>query len=115
MATLTANELIYIRRNTGDSLIPADSYLQYIHDNQADSDLDTTVYYALLAVRADKAKMVSESNARTGDSHSRQQYFEHLDDMIKDWGTRTGAGIPLVTTGTINLGIDEEDDQFNIT
>ena len=115
MTALTPNELTYIRTNTGNSTIPADSYLQFIFDNQADSDLDTTVYFALLAVRADSAVKVSESKSRTGDSHSRQQYFEHLDTMIKDWGTRTGAGLAVATTGTINLGTDEEDDQFNIT
>ena len=115
MAHLTISEKTYIRANTGSSDIPDDTYLNYIHDNQADGDLDTTVYYALLALRATTAVKVSKSNTATGDSHSRQQHFEHLDKMIVDWGIRTGASIPAVTTGTINLGIDEEDELFNIT
>lgn len=115
MATLTSDEKAYIRANTGNSTVPTDDYLQYIHDNQADSDLDTTVYFALLAVRADLAKKAASSNSRTGDSQSRNQGFDHLDTMIKSWGIRTGAGIPSVTIGTINLGIDEEDDTFDIT
>lgn len=119
MATLTANQITYIRNNTGDidtsSPYLSDSYLQYLYDNDADSDLDMTVYFAIRSLLGIAAQKVSTSNSRTGDSKSNQQWFEHLKDLEKSWGMKTGANLGTVTAGSINLGIDEEDSEFNIT
>ena len=109
MATLTADQITYIRANTGDATFPADSYLQYLYDNQASSDLDTTVYYALLAIYAQDKQKTSRSNNRTGDSKSENQYLDNLEDLIKMWAMKTGANIATATLGVLNLGIDEED------
>lgn len=115
MTTLTTNDKAYIRLMIKNATYPTDDNLQYFYDNQADSDLDKTVYYALLALLADAQSKVATSNARTGDSKSSQQEFEHLERMIAYWGNKTGASLGTATIGTINLGIDEEDSEYNIT
>ena len=115
MATLTAPDIEYIRLMISNATYPTDANLQYFYDNQADSDLNKTVYYSLVALMSQAAQKVSASNARTGDSKSVNQYFDHLLKMVEDWGIKTGEGLPVATIGTINLGIDEENSEFNIT
>ncbi len=119
MATLTTAQITHIRNNTGDidtaSPELGDSYLQYLYDNDADSDLDKTIYFAIRALLGTAAQKVSTANSRTGDSKSSQQWFEHLQALEKTWGYKTGLNVNTATMGTINLGIDEEDSLFNIT
>lgn len=119
MADLSANEITYIRTITGDTNTAdpdlSDTFLEYLFDNKADSDVDKTVVWALRSLMGKASRKVSESNARTGDSKSQQQWFEHLQALHNEWSALTGLGSSTVTTGTINLGIDEEDSEFNIT
>jgi hypothetical protein len=115
MATLTSDQTTYIRANTTDDTdIVSDVYLQYLYDNQAGSDVDKTIYYALLKIRAHYRTSVNNTNQRTGDSKSLGSIVENINDEISDWGMRTGEGVHTATIGTINLGIDEEDDRFDI-
>jgi hypothetical protein len=119
MADLTPDEISYIRFNIGDTNISSprlsDTYLEYLFDNKADSDVDKTIVWALRSLLGGAADEVQQSNQRTGDSKSRQQYFEHLQSLLKKWEGITGEIGSLVTTGTINLGIDEEDQNFDIS
>jgi hypothetical protein len=118
MAILTTAQKTYIRSNTGDNGTPPhldDDYLQYLYDNNAGSDLNKTVYWAIRALIGIASTKVSQSNARTGDSKSEQQWREALENMAKDWGAITGLGASSASVGSINLGIDEEIDSYNIT
>jgi hypothetical protein len=119
MATLTANQITHIRYSIGDTNTSdphlSDAYLQYIYDNDGDSDMDDTIYFAIRALMGIAAEKVSMSNSRTGDSKSNQQWFEHLQAMEKAWGMKTGQNLGTATAGTINLGIDEEDSEYDIT
>ena len=122
MADLTAAQITYIRTIIGDTDTSdpdlSDVFLEYLFDNDADSNVNYTIVYAIRALMGFASRQVSTSQANTGDSKSSQQWFEHLKDLLKLWENITGlAGstVGTVTTGTINLGIDEEDDQFNIT
>ena len=118
--TLTSDEITYVRNSIGDTDASNydlnDTYLNYLDNNQADGDTDAVIVYALRALLGLAARKVSQANARTGDSKSEQQWFEHLQSLLTFWESRvslTSGG--SVSTGTINLGIDEEDDQFDIT
>ena len=122
MADLTATEITHIRNVIGDTDTSdpdlSDTYLEYLFDNDGASDVDQTIVYAIAALMGKASRLVSTSQANTGDSKSAQQWFEHLKDLLKMWENKTGVYLSrggLVTTGTINLGIDEEDDQFDIT
>ena len=87
---LTTAQITHIRNNTGDTDTASpnldDTYLQYLYDNDGDSDLDQTIYYAVRALLGIAAQKVSTSNSRTGDSKSSQQWFEHLQSLEKTWG-----------------------------
>lgn len=119
MADLTASEITYIRNITGDTDTASphlsDTFLEYLFDNKAGSDVDKTVVWAIRALLGIAANKVSQSNARTGDSKSNQQWFEHLQSLLSTWEGITGLQSSTVTIGSINLGIDEEDDEFDIT
>ena len=122
MADLTATEITHIRNVIGDTDTSdpdlSDTYLEYLFDNDGASDVDQTIVYAIAALMGKASRLVSTSQANTGDSKSAQQWFEHLKDLLKMWENKTGVYLSrggLATTGTINLGIDEEDDQFDIT
>lgn len=116
---LSSDEITYIRFNTGDtdtaSPLLSDAYLNYLYSNKADSDVDKTIVWALRSLLGLSADEVSQSSSRTGDSKSRQQWYEHLQGLLSKWEGITGELGSLVTTGSINLGIDEEDSDFDIT
>ena len=115
MTTLTSDQLTHIRNNTGASASElSDVYLQYIHDNDGEDNINKTILYALYALRAIVANKVNKSNARTGDSKQNGARFDNIRSLIRDWEFRVGT-TPSVTAGTINLGIDEEDSELNIT
>lgn len=122
MADLTASEITFIRNQIGDTNATnpdlSDTYLEYLFDNLAGSDVNKTVVYAISALMGIAASKVSHSNSLTGESKSYNQWFEHLERLLKIWENKTGEYLSsggLVTTGTISLGIDEEDENFDIT
>ena len=82
MATLTSDEITHIRFQIGDTDTSdpnlSDAYLQYIHDNDGASTIDHTIYYAIRSLMGVASTKIAQSNARTGDSKSYQQWFEHL-------------------------------------
>ena len=121
MADLTAAQITYIRTTIGDTATTpdlSDEFLEYLFDNDADSNVNYTIVYAIRALIGFASRKVAHTNSLTGETKQYQQWFEHLKDQLKIWENITGlAGstVGTVTTGTINLGIDEEDEQFNIT
>jgi hypothetical protein len=118
MADLSANEIIHIRNVTGDTDTNdpnlSNTYLEYLFDNEAGSDVDKTIVWALRALLGIASRGVSQSNAKTGDSKSYNQWFDHLEKLLKDWESRTGLQ-PAATISYLNLGIDEETSDVNIT
>jgi hypothetical protein len=118
MATLTTEQKTHIRNNIGDTHATdpelSDVYLQYLFDNEAESDVNKTIVWALRALLGKSKRYTSQSNARTGDSKSRNQSFDHLEKLLKDWESRTGLQ-PEATISYLNLGIDEETSDVNIT
>lgn len=108
LPALDSNDVAYLSNDT----------LDYIYANKAGSDADKTIAWALRQMCVLSSLKVSQSNSRTGDS---KQYGEARDAICKQAdsyanlvGINTGQ-IGTATTGTINLGIDEEDSTFNIT
>jgi hypothetical protein len=118
MADLSANEIIDIRKQIGDTDTSdpylSDTYLEYLFDNRAGSDVDKTIVWALRALLGIASRGVSQSNARTGDSKSYNQWYNQLEQRLKDWESRNGLQ-PTATISYLNLGIDEETSDVNIT
>lgn len=115
MATLTADELSYIRDVIGDHTLNKngvyelpDLTLQAIYDStaQGNSDLSTTIVYALRRLVGRTARLVATSG--NVQDEQRQQWHEHLRELLKTWEAITGltpSGGSLVV-GEIGLGLD---------
>lgn len=122
---LSVADLAFVRsmlparsNTTTDIAYVSDDQLNYIYANKASSDVDKTIAWALRQMCIKLSSLVGRSNTATGDTQQQQQEREAVCDAAEAWARMTGipsgtAGV--VTTGTINLGIDEEDDSFNIT
>lgn len=118
-----ANALAYVRSmlpttTTADADHVSDTQLDYLYANKADSDVDKTIAYALRQMCIKLSNKVARTNTATLETVQQQQEREAVCERAKEWALITGipgGGVGIVTTGTINLGIDEEDSEFNIT
>lgn len=110
MATLTADEIEYIRAMSGDDCTPydvSDGLMQKLFDSVTGNECATIV--SVLRVREVKAaKLVNESNAETGDSRSLNQKYQALKELRKDWETRCGMSGGTLEFGSFDLNIDTD-------
>lgn len=117
MATLTANELAHVRASTGDTdsndYYNTDTELNYLYQNKFNSDgeqsVDTCVVWALRYMVAKAFRKVGRSNNVSGEAVQNQQEWEHLKAMLAYWEDITGE-YAQVGTGSIDLGIDADED-----
>ena len=115
--------LAYVRSmlpvvSASDDAYVTDAQLDYLYANKAESDADKTIAWALRQMCIRLSGKVSKSNARTGDSTQDVQEREAVCEAANMWANLAGVNtgqLGTVTTGSINLGIDEEDDLFDIT
>lgn len=118
MATLTADELAYIRSMlpTVASTDPAyvtDTQLNYLYTNKAEIDVDKTIAYALRQMCVKVSGLVARTNAATGDTMQSQQEREAVCGQADAWATMTGipsAKAGALSAGVILLDIDAADD-----
>ena len=112
------NALAYVRAMTGDTdstdYYLTDNELDYLYANKADSDTEKTIAWALRQMCAKAFRKVARSNQETGQNVQNNQEWEHICAQADYWAMTTGILGSEVTTGSINLGIDEEDSEFNI-
>lgn len=117
------NALAYVRSMLPDTDSTGTGYvtneqLDYLYENKAGSDVDKTIAWALRQMCMKWSEKVGKSNARTGDTTQNQQAREAICARADEWANLAGVNtgqLATVSIGTINLGIDEEDDSFNIT
>lgn len=111
MATLTADQIEYLRAITGDDCVPydvSDVLLQKLWDRSGDSECGTTV--ELLRIRVAKAaKLVNQSN-ESGQSRSSSQKYTQLRESLRDWEARCGMSGGVLEMGTLDLRLDTDDD-----
>lgn len=120
---LSVADLAYIRSMlptvaTTDATYVTDDQLNYLYSNKADSDLDATIAYGLRQMCIKLSNKVARTHTGTLETMQQQQEREAVCAAAKEWAAITGipsGDMGLVTSGTINLGIDEEDSEFNIT
>lgn len=122
---LSADDLSFIRSMlpartnvSSDPLYISDTQLNYLYSNKADSDIDSVIAWAWRQACAKASHLVSRSNTATGDSQSQQQEREAICEQASMWANIAGipsGSVGVVTTGSINLGIDEEDSYLDIT
>lgn len=118
MATLTADELAYIRSMmptvaSTDAAYVTDTQLNYLYANKADDDVDKTIAYALRQMCAKSAGLVGRTNTATGDTVQAQQEREAICQQADDWAAMTG--IPsgkggILTISAIDLALDQDED-----
>jgi hypothetical protein len=112
MATLTAADITWLRAMSGDDCEPyevSDALMQVLYDD-AESDKPTSVAYILRVRVARAAKLVSQSNSASSESHSFNQKFEHLMRLLKEWELRAGVAGSKLSIGSLSLNIDQLDD-----
>lgn len=119
MATLTVQEIAYIRMMSGDDCEVYDVspvLLQYLHDSKATlaplcmmaDPLGGTIVWVIRARLAKAVKLFDEDGE--GGSRSVSQKFDHLKDLLADWESRCGMSGGGITIGTLDLGIDSDSD-----
>jgi hypothetical protein len=118
-----ANALAYVR-----SMLPytasdepehvSDTQLDYLYANVANSDVNATIAWALRQMCIKLSPKVGRTNTATLDTVQAQQEREAVCQRANEAaliaGINTGQ-VGSVVKGSINLGIDEEDSEFNIT
>lgn len=120
MATLTADEIEYIRAMSGDDCGSPDDYeisdalMQKLHDRGLEMACgctvaeDVTVVLVLRARVAKAAKLFNES--ADGQSSTVSQKYDHLKELLSEWESRCGLSGGVITVGTFDLGLDKECD-----
>lgn len=105
---LDPTQLAYVQRYAGTQLDSAT--LDAIYDSalEGNSDVNYTVYYALLTRRNAAWDQIAQTTPNTGFTLQAQMKYDHLDKMLSDWGTRFGIGGQSLTAGVIDLDTDLE-------
>lgn len=114
MATLTSDQIEYIRAMSGDDCEPydvSDALMQKLFDKSS-SDECGAIVYVLRARVVKAAKLVNESNAETGDSRSLNQKYQALKETLKEWETRCGMSGGTLEFGSFDLRIDTDCDDL---
>lgn len=114
--SLSASDVNYIRSMlphsaSGQPEYVTEDQLNYLYVNKAGSDLDKTIAYALRQMCIKLSHLVGRTNRETGDTAQQQQEREAVCAQAEQWATMTGVLGGAATTGSISLGIDEEDSQ----
>lgn len=111
MATLTADQIEYIRMMSGDNCTPYDvddTFMQKLFDrNLSDECLTITAVLKVRSINA--ASKVNESNA-AGESRSLSQKYQQIRSMLAEWESTCGEDGDPLTIGTIDLDIDTDSD-----
>jgi hypothetical protein len=114
-----ASALDYVRAMIGDTdstdYYLTNAELDYLYANKANGDTEKTIAWALRQMCAKAFRKVARTNTETGNTVQNNQEREAICTQAEYWAKTTGILGSAVTTGSINLGIDEEDSEFNIT
>lgn len=116
MAVLTAAQIEYLRAITGDDCTPydiSDTFLQTLWDRSSDDECLTTV--EILRVRLARAsKLVNSSNA-SGQQRSSSQKFAQLNSLLREWEDRCGLSGGVLEMGTLDLRLDTDDEDEELS
>lgn len=121
MATLTEDEIEYIRSMSGDTCTKADGspcydvsdvLLQKLHDRALTTvcgcgdPLDIDVVFVLQVRVAKSATLYDESSSEDGSAKSVSQKYKHLKEMLDAWEKRCGMSGGVIMIGRLSLGLD---------
>lgn len=114
MATLTTDEIEYIRDMSGDDCEDydvTDEKMQKIYDRASaitctcENPLDVTVVLVLQIRVAKATKLFDDTDAETGGARSVSQKYKHLKELLDRWETKCGMAGGSLSVGTLNLGL----------
>ena len=116
MATLSAAELLDIRRIVGDvdesgsSRFIGDVVMQTLHDAAA-ADLPTTyVFYLQRLVGMTALKIATSDNFGRREQH--EQLHEHYKELLTYWEDKAGLSGVKIQVGSLDLDIDTDLDDL---
>lgn len=119
MPTLTAAQIEYVRKQTGDTCDgdydADDAYMQYLYDNQvaamplcANGDPLGGLVFLVLKRRIARASVLfDETDSGSGVTRKTSQKTEHLREMLEEQKSECGFG-GGVTVSTFDLGLDRD-------
>jgi hypothetical protein len=115
MATLTADEIEYIRAMSGDvceTYDVSDVLMQKLHDRGLEMTCgctaaeDVTVVLVLRARVAKAARLTNESSEGVSTSYS--QKYVQLKELLDQWESKCGLSGGTITIGTLDMGLDSD-------
>jgi hypothetical protein len=120
MATLTADEITFIRAMSGDDCANpeyevSDVLMQYLHEYMATTapmclssiPLGGTIVWVLRARLAKAQKLTDETGE--GNAGNVKQKRDHIKEDLEAWESRCGMNGGVVTVSTLDLGLDRDD------
>lgn len=113
---LSDDDLAFVRSmlpttSTSNPEHVTDVQLNYIYANQAGSDVDKTIAYALRQMCIKLSHKVGRTNTATGDTIQAQQHREAVCAAAKEWANMTGiGGGAIIRIGLFDEGIDQEEE-----
>jgi hypothetical protein len=120
MATLTADEITFIRAMSGDDCPTYDvspELMQYLHDNAATTEplcitslpLGGTIVWVLRARLAKAQKLFNETGSDTN-AGSVKQKRDHIKEDLEMWESKCGMNGGIVTIGSFDTQLDSDCD-----
>jgi len=109
MATLTAEQITYIRETSGDNCTPyyvSDEFMQWLYDNKAGSDDCALIVHILRVMDAKTAPLTNEGS--DGQSKSLSQKHQQIRALRAEWEERCGMAGPALGMSAIDLNIDTD-------
>lgn len=108
MATMTADEIEYVRAMSGDDCEDydvSDTLLQKLWDRN-DSDECATIVYVLRIREAKSAVLTTQSS--DGESKNLSDKHRHIQAMRLAWENRCGLSGGTLSMGTFDMAIDAD-------
>ncbi len=117
MATLTADDITYVRMMSGDTCPDedvTDTFMQWLYDNKvptkplcmSDDPLAGLIVWVLKARVAKAQRLFDEDGENGARRVSQKRGF--LEKDLATWKDECGLGGSLITIGTLDLGIDRD-------
>lgn len=109
MATLTSDQIEYIRAVTGDDCEPydvSDTLMQKLFD-RASADECLTIVEAL-RIRVAKASNLVEESRSDGESRKLNQKASQLTTLLKQWSADCDVGEFTLDMGVLDQAIDTD-------
>lgn len=112
MTTLTADQLLYIKRRLGNfaSVFTDDELQDYFDDSEADgalNDIDGAIAYAYDALVTGSVSLTNYT--QNASREEKAVIYDRIVAQAERWKHQAGIGLPSISVGKIDLNFIEND------